>query len=227
MLWINPRANLKRLCIIEQVDSRAPSRVIRGLCGYITTHIQIQHLHNHLFRVPNSNINTVGVNVAAFMWLRTIMCYQQAHGTKMAEVSLGLFAFQMLHLVPTSLTNLYHVTLPPLQQAIRTLYRQGGVRRFYHGFVPALIHAPISRFGDTAANAGMPMYVTYKLQYICHRETKTSLAPHGRRARPLRPVPRRQGGPHYHQDRLRLRRLSCLARWAHAVSLEIHTSVVP
>lgn len=48
------------------------------------------------------------------------------------------------------------------------------MRRFYHGFVPALIHAPISRFGDTAANAGMPMYV----QCVCHKETNTSVTPH-------------------------------------------------
>jgi hypothetical protein len=39
-------------------------------------------------------------------------------------------------------------------QAIRILYRQGGIPRFYHGFIPALIQAPVARFGDTAANAG-------------------------------------------------------------------------
>merc|ERR1711988_797836 len=40
-------------------------------------------------------------------------------------------------------------------QAIRTLYKDGGVFRFYRGVGPALIQAPLSRFGDTAANAGM------------------------------------------------------------------------
>lgn len=39
--------------------------------------------------------------------------------------------------------------------ALRTLYSQGGVRRFYRGVGPALIQGPLSRFGDTAANTGM------------------------------------------------------------------------
>lgn len=39
--------------------------------------------------------------------------------------------------------------------ALRTLYGQGGVRRFYRGVGPALIQGPLSRFGDTAANTGM------------------------------------------------------------------------
>lgn len=38
--------------------------------------------------------------------------------------------------------------------ALRTLYKEGGVRRFYRGVGPALIQGPMSRFGDTAANAG-------------------------------------------------------------------------
>jgi hypothetical protein len=38
--------------------------------------------------------------------------------------------------------------------AMRTLYRDGGIRRFYKGLGPALIQGPLSRFGDTAANAG-------------------------------------------------------------------------
>lgn len=39
--------------------------------------------------------------------------------------------------------------------AIRTLYADGGVRRFYRGVLPALFQGPLSRFGDTAANSGM------------------------------------------------------------------------
>jgi len=40
-------------------------------------------------------------------------------------------------------------------QALRHLYAEGGVRRFYRGVGPALFQGPLSRFGDTAANAGM------------------------------------------------------------------------
>lgn len=39
-------------------------------------------------------------------------------------------------------------------EALRALYKQGGVRRFYQGVVPALLQAPLSRFGDTATNTG-------------------------------------------------------------------------
>eukprot|EP00124_Ichthyophonus_hoferi_P002375 Ihof_evm4s159 gene=Ihof_evmTU4s159 len=39
--------------------------------------------------------------------------------------------------------------------AIKTLYKEGGIPRFYKGIGPALIQGPLSRFGDTAANAGV------------------------------------------------------------------------
>jgi len=38
--------------------------------------------------------------------------------------------------------------------ALRKLYAEGGVRRFYRGYTPAMLQAPLSRFGDTAANVG-------------------------------------------------------------------------
>lgn len=40
-------------------------------------------------------------------------------------------------------------------EALKTLYAEGGVPRFYRGIAPALIQGPVSRFGDTAANAGV------------------------------------------------------------------------
>lgn len=42
-----------------------------------------------------------------------------------------------------------------LKTAAKTLYKEGGVFRFYKGIGPALLQGPLSRFGDTAANAGM------------------------------------------------------------------------
>lgn len=39
-------------------------------------------------------------------------------------------------------------------EAVRILYRQGGIPRFYSGYYWALVQGPLSRFGDTAANAG-------------------------------------------------------------------------
>lgn len=45
-------------------------------------------------------------------------------------------------------------------EALKHLYNDGGrglggIRRFYRGLGPALFQGPLSRFGDTAANAGM------------------------------------------------------------------------
>eukprot|EP00122_Pirum_gemmata_P011134 Pgem_evm2s10307 len=36
--------------------------------------------------------------------------------------------------------------------AIKHLYSQGGIFRFYQGLPPALVMGPLSRFGDTAGN---------------------------------------------------------------------------
>lgn len=43
--------------------------------------------------------------------------------------------------------------------AMRVLWKEGGVRRFYRGVGPALIQGPLSRFGDTAANAVVLSYL--------------------------------------------------------------------
>lgn len=42
-----------------------------------------------------------------------------------------------------------------MNHAMRTLYAQGGIPRFYAGYPAALVQGPLSRFGDTAANAGV------------------------------------------------------------------------
>ena len=40
-------------------------------------------------------------------------------------------------------------------QAMRVLYAQGGIPRFYQGLSWAIIQTPLSRFGDTACNSGV------------------------------------------------------------------------
>mmetsp|Transcript_37350 Transcript_37350/g.67531 ORF Transcript_37350/g.67531 Transcript_37350/m.67531 type:complete len:278 (+) Transcript_37350:41-874(+) len=42
-----------------------------------------------------------------------------------------------------------------LTSALSTLWKEGGIRRLYQGVSLAIIQAPLSRFGDTAANAGV------------------------------------------------------------------------
>lgn len=65
------------------------------------------------------------VQVLSLMWLRTTMNYQYRYG--------GTF-----------------------QEALSKLYfEEGGIPRLYQGLPFALIQGPLTRFGDTAANAGM------------------------------------------------------------------------
>merc|ERR550537_256988 len=41
-----------------------------------------------------------------------------------------------------------------MMEVTKKLYAEGGIPRFYRGLAPGLIQAPVSRFGDTAANDG-------------------------------------------------------------------------
>lgn len=51
--------------------------------------------------------------------------------------------------------NYQHAKGMSTMEALTTLYNEGGIARLYQGMGVALLQAPISRFGDTAANAGM------------------------------------------------------------------------
>lgn len=51
--------------------------------------------------------------------------------------------------------NYQYKTGSSLPDTLRTLWKAGGVRRFYRGFAPAIVLVPLSRFGDTAANEGV------------------------------------------------------------------------
>jgi len=70
------------------------------------------------------------VQVSTLMWMRTTMNFQYREGMSS-------------------------------MQAFKHLYKVegggglSGIRRLYRGYIPALAQGPLSRFGDTAANAGM------------------------------------------------------------------------
>lgn len=51
--------------------------------------------------------------------------------------------------------NYQHAKGLSTTEAFSTLYNEGGIARLYQGWQAALFQAPLSRFGDTAANAGM------------------------------------------------------------------------
>lgn len=46
-----------------------------------------------------------------------------------------------------------------MREAFRTLYAQGGVKRFYTGLLPTVLHVTLCRFGDTTANSAALAYV--------------------------------------------------------------------
>ena len=64
--------------------------------------------------------------------------------------------------------------------AIKNLYKDGGILRFYRGFGAAILQAPLSRFGDTAANVGIISYLNANEQTKdMHISLKTLVASGG------------------------------------------------
>jgi len=62
-----------------------------------------------------------------------------------------------------TLMNYQYFNGGTLQGAFSALWTEGGVKRLYQGVSLALIQAPLSRFGDTAANAGVLVLMDYFL----------------------------------------------------------------
>uniref|UniRef100_A0A7S0USL9 Mitochondrial carrier protein n=1 Tax=Polytomella parva TaxID=51329 RepID=A0A7S0USL9_9CHLO len=84
------------------------------------------------------------------------MQYAVAEALKGGVPGLVAMAIQVLALMWLRTTMNYQYRYgTSTREALRTLYAQGGIRRFYQGLLPALIQGPLSRFGDTAANAGV------------------------------------------------------------------------
>ena len=57
-------------------------------------------------------------------------------------------------------------------KTVKFLYKDGGIPRFYKGLGPALIQGPLSRFGDTASNAGV---ITFLDSYEESKNLPTSI----------------------------------------------------
>lgn len=54
-------------------------------------------------------------------------------------------------------------------EAMKHLYKEGGIRRFYRGYLPALTIGPLARFGDTAAN-------TYVMNAFSDKKVPTAVS---------------------------------------------------
>jgi hypothetical protein len=98
------------------------------------------------------------LQVLLLCWLRAIVHYQYAKGGTMAQAA-RVRTPNMFPCCVDSLALLLTAALPA--RARQAMWAQGGLPRFYQGMLPALVHAPLCRFGDTAANAGALSLLAY------------------------------------------------------------------
>ena len=73
-----------------------------------------------------------------------------------------------------------------ISKTVKILYSQGGIKRFYSGFLPALVQGPLSRFGDTFANSfaletfkgsNIPIFIKTSFASICAGGMRIILTP--------------------------------------------------
>ena len=77
------------------------------------------------------------------------------HNLNQKQYLLCFFLFTKYHQQQINYQYRSGVSFPT---ALRTLYADGGIPRFYRGVLPAMLQGPLSRFGDTAANTGEYCY---------------------------------------------------------------------
>jgi hypothetical protein len=78
---------------------------------------------------------------------KTILAVRDGLAASMASI-VSVFLLMWLR---TSMSY-QHVKGVTMSEAIRELYADGGIGRFYRGLLPALIMMPLSRFGDVCTN---------------------------------------------------------------------------
>ena len=108
------------------------------------------------FRGGLAGAVAMGANVGCLMWMRTTVS-QRLHACFILPGRLLFMPFIMLfcNYHDNHQVNYQYRNGTSFPVALRTLYADGGIPRFYRGVLPALIQGPMSRFGDTAANTGM------------------------------------------------------------------------
>ena len=79
---------------------------------------------------------------------------KKALGGGLAGSIAGVIQVLMLMWMRTTMNYQYRYGTST-REALRNLYKQGGIARFYQGLPFALLQTPLSRFGDTAAQTGV------------------------------------------------------------------------
>lgn len=75
------------------------------------------------------------------------------HGGKSGAMAMGINVCSLMWIRTTM--NYQYRYGTTTKQAMRKLWLEGGIPRFYRGLAPALFQGPLSRFGDTAANTAI------------------------------------------------------------------------
>eukprot|EP00040_Diaphanoeca_grandis_P016927 m.87788 g.87788 ORF g.87788 m.87788 type:complete len:335 (-) comp26118_c0_seq1:420-1424(-) len=100
---------------------------------------------------PNMDVSTV--KTSAGRQLRTRVCIATFRGGIPGAMAMMLNVVLLMWM--RTVVNYQYKTGLPLLDAFSQLYSEGGIPRFYQGLTAALLQAPLSRFGDTAANEGV------------------------------------------------------------------------
>lgn len=75
------------------------------------------------------------------------------HGGKSGAMAMGINVCTLMW-IRTTMNYQYRYGTSS-GQAMKILWKEGGIPRFYRGLAPALFQGPLSRFGDTAANTAI------------------------------------------------------------------------
>lgn len=119
----------------------------RVTSSFIPTASDHSLLLNHL-----DNLETTSAIIAAgsTLDLDSILSKAASNGVKGAKAA-GVQVVSLMWLRTT--LNYQYRYGTSTSEALSTLYKDGGLGRFYQGFPFALVQGPLSRFGDTASNA--------------------------------------------------------------------------
>ncbi|WRT63345.1 uncharacterized protein IL334_000250 [Kwoniella shivajii] len=95
-----------------------------------------------------------GRGVSAHIDFDLVRALKSAGGGGLAGAA--AMVVQVLTLMPMrTIMNYQYRYGGGIKHATKTLYNDGGFKRYYAGLAAALFQGPLSRFGDTAANAGI------------------------------------------------------------------------
>ena len=136
---------------------------------------KVKFLSTRLSKKPQRGLLVAVLPVLPLWWFRYLVFFFQLH---FCSCPFPPFQVSSLMWMRTTMNYQYrHGT--STREALQTLYKDGGVRRFYRGYPAALLQGPLSRFGDTAANVGLLSSSFFLCVVLCHWILFAHLFPKG------------------------------------------------